>query len=125
MMAGYVLGVDKDGPKLPPSKTDWLPEARTVQPLAGGGIISRGMPIKHLALILAMQFGQPVIDETKIEGNYDYRLRFDDINVIGAGTPSEFGSVFGALHDIGLRLEARKIPIEVLVIDSAERPSEN
>lgn len=66
-----------------------------------------------------------MIDETKIEGNYDFKLRFDEIKPASAGAPSKFGPVFSAIHEIGLNLEARKIPIEVLVIDSVERPSAN
>lgn len=125
MIAGYVLGVDKGGPRLPPARTDVPPDDQDVQPIRGGGIQSRGSPIKSLAIMLGMQLGKPVVDETKIEGNYDFRLRFDDSNQTGVGIPSEFASVFEAIHEIGLKLEAKKIPLEVLVIDSVERPSDN
>ena len=83
----------------------------------------------RLADGLRLELGQPVVDETKIEGFYDFRLRFDegndDLGARPAGSPPIRGSVFTALHDFGLRLDARKVPIEVIVIDSAERPSEN
>lgn len=125
MIAGYVLDVDKGGPKLPPARTDVPPDDQVVQPIRGGGIQSRGSPIKSLAIVLGMQLGKPVVDETKIEGNYDFRLRFADSNPTSVSTPSEFASIFEAIHEIGLKLEAKKIPLEVLVIDSVERPSEN
>jgi uncharacterized protein (TIGR03435 family) len=125
MMAGYVLGVDKGGPKLPPARTDVPLNDQSIAGIRGGGLQSFGSPIKSLAISLGMQLGKPVIDETKIEGSYDFRLRFDDSNLTSAGAPSEFGSVFSAVHEIGLKLEAQQIPIEVLVIDSVERPSEN
>jgi uncharacterized protein (TIGR03435 family) len=76
-------------------------------------------------LNLGMQLGKLVADETKIEGNYDFRLQLDDSELKSAVTDSGLGSVFGALHEIGLKLEAKKIPIKVMVIDRVERPSEN
>jgi uncharacterized protein (TIGR03435 family) len=74
-----------------------------------------------------------VLDETKIAGNYAFKLRFEEGNrdleekpdgPRMGGAPAA-GSVFTALKEVGLRLESGKLPIEVLVIDSAERPSEN
>lgn len=127
MMAGYVLSVDKGGLRLPAARTDVPPDSEGVIQV-GGGVVSRGSTIKHLALGLTLELGRPVIDQTNIEGHYDFTLRFDDSDATGVGTadsPSGFGSVFGALHEIGLTLEARKVPIEMLVIDSADRPSEN
>lgn len=117
-MAGYVLSVDKGGPKLPPAKTDVPPDSQGVVQV-GGGVWARGATMKHVALGLTLELEQPVLDQTKIEGNYDFWLRFD------IGDDGVLGSVFTALHDVGLRLEARKVPIEVLVIDSADRPSAN
>jgi uncharacterized protein (TIGR03435 family) len=57
---------------------------------------------------------------TKIEGHFDVRLRFEDGNYAGA-----IGSIFPELHEVGLKLEARKVPIEVLVIDDAEKAAAN
>jgi uncharacterized protein (TIGR03435 family) len=119
MTAGYVLIVDKNGPKLPPPRTDVPPDSEGVIQI-GGGIWARGASLSHIAYGLTLTMGQPVVDETKIEGHFDVRLRFEDGNDAGA-----IASIFPALHEVGLKLEARKVPIEVLVIDSAERPSAN
>jgi uncharacterized protein (TIGR03435 family) len=124
-IAGYILSVDKGGPKLPPARTDVPPDSQIVQIAPGRGIVSRGGTIKGLALMLEIPLGRLVVDETKIEGNYDFRLLFDDSGLKSAATDSTPGSLFGALHEIGLKLESKKIPMEVLVIDSVERPSEN
>jgi uncharacterized protein (TIGR03435 family) len=77
---------------------------------------------------------RPVVDKTGLSGRYDFDLEF---------TPdeSQFGGVFGKLastddsakpslftaiqQQLGLRLEPAKGPIEALVIDHVERPSEN
>ncbi len=121
-MPGYILSIDKGGPKLPPARTDLPPDSEGVLQM-GSGILSRGATIRQLAIGLNLELDQPVLDETGIKGNYDFRLRFDDIRRPDS-SPS-LGSVFTAIHDIGLKLQAQKVPVEVLVIDSAARPSEN
>ena len=128
MMAGYVLSVDKGGPKLPAPKTELPPDSPGVIQVGGGLLWVRGGTLGRLATGLRLELGKPVVDETKIEGKYDLRLRFDDSEAMGTGpgaAPTGVGSVFSALHEIGLKLEAQKVPIDVLVIDGAERPSEN
>lgn len=122
-IAGFVLGVDKGGPKLPPERRGAAGQSDCS--IRSGYIVSRGGDIKDLALALEIPLGKLVVDETKIEGLYDFRLSFDDSELKSAGTGLAPGSLFGALHEIGLKLEAKKIPMEVLVIDSVERPSEN
>jgi uncharacterized protein (TIGR03435 family) len=121
--SGYVLSGDKGGPKLPARKDVPAGSKGVIQ--VGDGIWSRGAPISQLAYGLTLELGQPVIDETGIEGNYDFRLRFDDEEGV-AGKPStepKFGSAFTAVHEIGLRLDGRKVPIDTIVIDSVSRPS--
>jgi uncharacterized protein (TIGR03435 family) len=74
----------------------------------------------------------PVIDKTGLTGNYDLDLDMTKImDAAGAesGSPS-IGSVFQATVDAmeeqtGLKLVRTKAPVEVLVIDYAERPSGN
>jgi len=121
-MQGYVLSLDKNGPKLPAPKTDVPPETKGVIQLGTGEIWSRGSTIRHLCEALRLELGLPVVDKTGIEGNYDFKLRYDET----ADAASEpHGSIFTALHEIGLRLDGRKVEIEVLAIDSAATPSEN
>jgi uncharacterized protein (TIGR03435 family) len=92
----------------------------------GKGIWSRGATIRHLAGGLTIELGQPVVDQTNIKGNYDFKLQFDDgAEVASPGSSTSLGSAFTALHEIGLKLQAQKVPIEVLVIDSVEKPSAN
>jgi uncharacterized protein (TIGR03435 family) len=132
-MTGYALTVDRNGAKLPPPKEGFAPDAQGVIQMGGGLMWARGASMRNLARGLRMELGVPVVDETKIAGNYDFKLRFEEGNDDLAekpdgprvgGTPAA-GSVFTALKEVGLRLESGKLPIEVLVIDSAERPTEN
>jgi len=105
------------------------PESKGVIQLGGGEIWSRASTINHLCEALRLELGPPVLDKTGIEGNYDFKLRYDETNhdlvAPGDGTSEPKGSIFTALHELGLRLDARKVDIEVLVIDRAEPPSDN
>ncbi len=130
MMQGYVLSVEKGGAKLPPPRTDVPPDSTGVIEV-GRGIVSRASTLDHIATGLRLELGQPVVNETGIEGHYDLKLRFDEQNpdLNGQRAPPQtglgIGSVFTALHEFGLTLEAKKVPIEVIVVDSSERPAEN
>jgi uncharacterized protein (TIGR03435 family) len=92
-----------------------------------------------LADNLARFVDRPVIEATDLKGNYDFRLEFSldelrsmmrtsgsDPSVL-AGIPDNPGSsILTSLQSLGLKLEARKAPIEVYVIDSAQKtPTEN
>jgi uncharacterized protein (TIGR03435 family) len=91
----------------------------------------------QLALKLAEVLHQPVLDVTGVPGRFDLKLEWmpDDMQAKppsadqGAGNSLEAGagpSIFAALQEqLGLKLESGKIPAQVLVIDSAEKPSEN
>ncbi len=75
---------------------------------------------------------RPVVDKTGLAGRFDFDLEWtpDESQFSGAGlkgTPeSTQPDLFTAIQQqLGLRLEATRGPIEVLVIDHVERPSEN
>ena len=94
-----------------------------------------GAPIDSLTAQLPRMPGvdRPVLDKTGLTGKYDFQLTLTDfqlsINAEQRGIPaadSEGPSVFTALQDqLGLKLEAQKAAIEIIVIDRASRPSEN
>ena len=66
--------------------------------------------------------GHIVIDKTGLPGNYDLTLVWDPDNTPG----STFPSVFAALQQqLGLRLDSQKATVPVLVIGSADHPSDN
>jgi uncharacterized protein (TIGR03435 family) len=89
----------------------------------------------QLALKLSEALHQPVLDATGVAGKFDLKLEWmpDDMQAKPAlpdqraGKAPEAGpSIFAALQEqLGLKLESGKVPLEVLVIDSAEKPSEN
>jgi uncharacterized protein (TIGR03435 family) len=78
--------------------------------------------IASLADVLTAIVGRPVLDRTEIAGVYDMKLEYADENRPDAKGPS----LFTALEEqLGLRLEARKVPVEIVVVDKAEKPGEN
>ncbi len=129
----FRLLVDKGGPKhlLPPkgATPDLFTNGRHVTCQAA----SMAFFAKNF---LAGQVGGPVFDETGIEGKFDFSMNWSPAD-IQPGKPIDAGdersapdpmapSIFTALREqLGLRLEAGKGPVEVLVIGHAEKPSEN
>jgi uncharacterized protein (TIGR03435 family) len=98
-------------------------------------MVFMGAPIGALIGQLPRMPGidRPVLDETGLRGKYDFQFTLTDVQlgmrVEQNGIPaadSDGASVFTALQDqLGLKLEARKAPIQMFVIDRVERPSEN
>lgn len=134
----YDLVVAKEGPKLHESKSENL------HMQAGGGIGDlsfQGTPMSTLATTLTWMTGRPVLDKTGLSGNYDFTLNWTpDENQMqtlrggsgGAGnnlTPASEPSgpsLFTAVQEqLGLRLVPTKGPVEVFIVDHAEKPSEN
>jgi uncharacterized protein (TIGR03435 family) len=131
----YALVVARNGPKLKASVDD--PNA----PRPRGTMWSGGrkrfefnrQTMAGFAGTLQNDVDRPVIDRTGLEGTYDIRLEFAEIKStlpIGAGPVApdpQAPELFTALTEqLGLRLESRRGPVEVLVVDSALRqPTEN
>jgi uncharacterized protein (TIGR03435 family) len=65
--------------------------------------------------------GRPVVDKTGLEGSYDCEATWSREGSDGPG-PSFFTAI---QEQMGLKLESSKGPVEVVVIDHIERPSEN
>jgi uncharacterized protein (TIGR03435 family) len=121
---------------------------------AGLVLRGTAVPVSTLVGSLQQQIGRPVIDKTGLKGLFDFILQFsqEGLNtpglpgapipvgppgggagpaIVGGGGPAPatagdpVPSIFTAIQDLGLRLESAKGPVEVLVIDSAQKPPEN
>jgi len=94
-------------------------------------------PISNLVMMLSQQLGRQLVDQTGLKGTYDFTLQWtSDIGLGGgplpvapdsAGTNDTGGtSIFTALQDqLGLRLKSTKGPVDTIVIEHIEEPSEN
>jgi len=128
----YALVIATSGPKLHEAK-------HSVMRLGRGELTSQGVGIALLARALSRQLGRPVLDKTGLPGYYEFTLRwtpdesqtfigFDGTIISDNARPpdSSWPSVFAAVQEqLGLKLESQKGPVEILVIDHVERPSEN
>jgi uncharacterized protein (TIGR03435 family) len=66
--------------------------------------------VAGLARLLEGVVGLPVLDETALEGAYDFQIRF---------SPGELDSLQEALHELGLALEPETRPIKLLLVEEA------
>jgi uncharacterized protein (TIGR03435 family) len=87
--------------------------------------------MSDVAGMLSELVGRPVIDRTGLKGRYDIdldaTLNWDHLVAPGPSDLVGVNSViFTALQEqLGLKLDSSRAPVEIIVIDSAERPSEN
>ena len=116
----YVLEVRNDQPKL--ERGDGK-DATTSN--GRGGIVATNATMDRFAEILSRQMDRPVINRTALEGLFNVTLKWTPDST-RRDDASEGPSVFTAIQEqLGLRLRAQKVPVEVLVIDSVQKPSEN
>jgi len=130
----YVLSVGKTGAKLTPAAE---PAVKGPTGIGGGCGQLTGMraAMADFAFVLTRQLRRPVIDRTGLDGRYDFQIDFTPDGGCGgpAGEPTapapdaaERPSIFTAIQEtLGLKLEASRGPVEVIVIDRAARPDAN
>jgi uncharacterized protein (TIGR03435 family) len=118
-MTVYSLVVTKNGPKLTEHTGDGGGDSSTNA--STGNIRATRATMATLANSLSGVMGRPVIDNTRLRGTFDYKLVWAPEQA-----DSTAPSIFTAVQEqLGLRLESAKGPIEMLLIDGAEKPSEN
>jgi uncharacterized protein (TIGR03435 family) len=93
------------------------------------------VPVGNIVPMLARMLGRTIIDKTGLKGNYDFKVEWTPDESQTAMLPPDAPkpppdgqgpSIFTALQEqLGLKLESQKGPVQILVIDRAERPSEN
>jgi uncharacterized protein (TIGR03435 family) len=148
----YALVVAKNGPKLHEAKPgDTYPNGMKgpdgvghagMMRMGPGQLTGQGLPAESLARLLSQALGRTVMDQTGLKGSYDFTLQWTPEPTQGAmlkgpegGKPvtdnappleSSGPSIFTAIQEqLGLKLESRKGPVDNLVIDHVEKPSEN
>jgi uncharacterized protein (TIGR03435 family) len=99
---------------------------------AGQGVmLGEAASMTDFSSKLSRLLGRPVVNNTGLEAKYNFKLEWtpDAVRVTPDGQPVESPagpSLFSALQEqLGLRLEATKGPVDILVIDHVEKPSEN
>ena len=81
--------------------------------------------IPGLNFYLSSILGRAVVDKTGLTGRFDIRLEYTPAELESA-TDNPAPSIFTAVQEqLGLKLESTRGPVELLIIDRVERPSEN
>ena len=117
---------DIQGKNPPPGSANW---GRGLYWIAGKShdeqqILGQGASMQRLAQSLSFTQGidRLVVDKTELTGKYNFSLEWASPNATDSAAPSITTAI---QEQLGLKLEPAKGPVEVLVIDHIERPTEN
>ncbi len=136
-MNAFVLSVSKAGPKLTVSELKGQLPGLGLRPGTGGvTLVAMNSTMANLASFLQMiVLDRPVVDQTGLTPRYDVTLKFTPDDSQFNGHPPQvpknesvesFPSLFeGIQQQLGLKLEAQKAPVDVIVFDHVEKPSAN
>jgi len=120
-LPAYALIMGKNGAKLQPA------EGSGEGSMTGAAMVFQGnkMPLARLANILSSVLKIAVVDMTGLEGHYDFKLDLRPyVTPRQPGDPplDLSGMAMSAVQDqLGLKLESRKMQLEVLIVDHAEK----
>jgi uncharacterized protein (TIGR03435 family) len=123
----YELVVAKDGPRLPPDRTDSLPPSypkETFPRVVEGSFVFTNVSMTDFAKQLTELRGidLPVLDQTGIRGFYDITLKSAARALLEPDGPS----LLTLIHEqLGLKLVTARDLIDVIVVDHAEAPTAN
>jgi uncharacterized protein (TIGR03435 family) len=147
----YALVVAKNGPKLKENAGANEGRGRGMR-MSPGQLVGQQVGTDFLVQSLAQMLGRTVLDQTGLKGTYDFELTFAPESGRGGvfGGPGDGAppppppgagpglikepppadpngpTIFTALQEqLGLKLESQKGPVDIIVIDHVEKPSEN
>jgi uncharacterized protein (TIGR03435 family) len=135
-MSAYVLALAKNGPKLKKSELDANSVPNLLFQQLGYLTVSNATMANFVTLMQTAVLDRPVVDQTGLDGRWDFVLKWtpDQSQFAGMGVkvppPSNAADapppLFTAIQEqIGLKLEAGKASVPVLVLDRLQQPSSN
>jgi uncharacterized protein (TIGR03435 family) len=134
----YALTVNKDGPKLTPhdpanAHDTWIDVAQ--EKFLHMKLTSTAVPLDYFAFRLATLMDRPVVDQTALKGTYDFTLTYtrdlppeipSGAKLNGQEIDESGARVFDSVkQQLGLELKAQRGPVDVIVVDHAEKPTAN
>jgi uncharacterized protein (TIGR03435 family) len=137
-MRMYALTVGKDGPKMTPHEADsagdpWIDQTQIK--FLHMQMKATAVRMDYVAFRLGMLMDLPVVDLSGLPGSFDFKLEytrdlppgFPEGGKVNGEDPDTSGpTIFEALRkQLGLELKAQRGPVDVIVIDHAERPTAN
>jgi len=128
VLPAYALTVAKSGLKIKEVEAD----GNTSSSTGRGRLTVSKVSMAQLATMLSGLVGRPVVDMTGVKGVFEFKLEYTSENQPSrkSDEPGSLDSagptIFTALQEqLGLRLEGQKAPVEMLLIEHVERPTEN
>lgn len=128
-MQAYVVTVGKNGHKLHESKTEGPP---SLKPNGKMGVLAERADLDDLGRQLSEPLRAPVINMTGLTGRFDFTMDIapyitEEVMKQPNSVPDIIAIAIVAIQEqLGLKLESRKVAVEILVIDRAEKtPTEN
>jgi uncharacterized protein (TIGR03435 family) len=130
----YTLSVASGGPKLTPSGDD--PNGFPSFASRLGNVIARNANMNDFAALMQFGMDRPVLDQTGLAGKFDFTLNWTpnefQVSAGGVNQPPQVDpnkappDLYKAIQEqLGLKLESKKAPVDVIVIDHVEEPSPN
>jgi uncharacterized protein (TIGR03435 family) len=126
-VSGYALAMGKKTPKI----TEVTEGGGGEGSMTGAALVFEGhkMPLSRLTDILASALKMPVRNMTGLEGNYDFKLDMRSylLNRQPGDPPLDLAGIAITAIDeqLGLRLESRKLSVDMMMVDRAEKPGDN
>jgi uncharacterized protein (TIGR03435 family) len=133
-LSAFTLVVGKNGPKLAPSAGDPKGLPGLGFRALGNLIVNNANMSDFTQLMQAAVLDRPVVDQTDLKGRFDFTLKWtpdeSQFNGRGGSVKSDAADappdLFTAIQEqLGLQLKSAKVPVDVLVVDHVEKPSEN
>ena len=122
----YVISAGKAAPKLLLAKDGethsirFAPRMGADQKISAYQIIATRFSLTQLSDAFARQLGRPIVNQTGLDGEYDFEFELTPDE--SRPSPTDPAFLLSALRDqLGLTLKSEKIPMDILVIDSAEK----
>ncbi len=124
-MSAYLLVVGKNGPKIEESKSEGESEIQPDQKTMS--IMVHRVPISQLVDVLSKVFQMPVVDTTGLTKRYDVTINVAKYIQQSGDRPDPLSIIqMGLQEELGLKLESKKVPLDLLIVDHAEKvPTEN
>jgi uncharacterized protein (TIGR03435 family) len=137
-LSAFVLSVGKNGQKLTPTQTNGPLPGLGFRPVPGGLmlIVNNGTIPDFTSFLQMVVLDRPVVDHTGVSGRYDMSFKFTPDDSMFNGHPPKAGATtdanaetlpgfFEGIQQLGLKLDAEKTPVDVIMVDHAEKYSAN
>jgi uncharacterized protein (TIGR03435 family) len=125
-MQEYALVVAKSESRLVAVPAGTPPAAHAGVLSTCGRMTGTQAPISGLALYISRELKRPVLDRTGLAGRYNFELSWTPELAPCAEAADNAPSIFTALlEQLGLRLDSIKGPVDTVVVDRVEKPSED